>query len=59
MTEGIKTLIYLGVALLVALVAFLSRPRIEEFKVSEQEGKVVVREVRRPGQGGPHGNRQV
>ena len=41
MTEGIKTLIYLGVALLVALVAILSRPRIEEFKVSEQEGKVL------------------
>ena len=41
MTEGIKTLIYLGVALLVALVAFMSRPRIEEFKVSELENKAL------------------
>jgi len=41
MTEGIKTVIYVGVALLVALVAFLSRPRIDEFKVGEQEGKIL------------------
>ena len=58
MTEGIKTLIYVGVALLVALVAFLSRPRIEEFKVSELESKACSR-IRRPGQGGQHGDRQV
>lgn len=48
MTEGIKTLIYLGVALLVALVAFISRPRIEEFKVSEQEGKVLFQKFDDP-----------
>jgi len=41
MTEGIKTLIYLGVAVLVGLAAFISRPQIEEFKVSEQEGKTL------------------
>jgi len=41
MTEGIKTVVYVGVALLVALVAFLSRPRIDEFKVGEQEGKIL------------------
>ncbi len=41
MTEGVKTLIYLGAALLVALTAFISRPRIEEFKASEQEGKTL------------------
>ena len=31
----------MGVALLVAFVAFLSRPRVEEFKVSQQEGKIL------------------
>jgi hypothetical protein len=41
MTEGIKTLIYLGVALLVALVAFMSRPRIDKFEVSELENKAL------------------
>ena len=41
MTEGVKTLIYVGVALLVALTAFLSRPRIEEFRIGELEGTIL------------------
>jgi hypothetical protein len=39
MTEGIKTLIYLGVALAVGAVAFFSRPRIEEFVIEKEVNK--------------------
>ncbi len=41
MNEGIKTLGYVGAALLVALVAFMSRPRIEDFQAGKEEGKVL------------------
>lgn len=48
MNEGIKTLSYVGAALVVAVVAFLSRPRVEEFKVSQQEGKVLFEKLDDP-----------
>ncbi len=39
MNEGIKTLVYLGAAGLVAVLAILSRPPVEKFNVREQTGK--------------------
>jgi len=39
MNEGIKTLVYLGVAGLVAILAIWSRPPVEKFNVREQTGK--------------------
>ena len=39
MNEGIKTLVYLGVAGLVAILAIVSRPPVEKFNVGEQAGK--------------------
>ncbi|TVS14277.1 MAG: DUF4340 domain-containing protein [Planctomycetaceae bacterium] len=38
MTEGVKTLIYVGVALLVAIMAFVSRPRQIEVALDEKIG---------------------
>ena len=43
MNEGIKTLSYVGAALLVAVVAFLSRPRVEEFQVRLKIGFKIER----------------
>jgi hypothetical protein len=41
MTEGIKTLIYAGVAVVVSLAAFVSRPKVDEFEVQEIVGQVL------------------
>ncbi|MCL4201387.1 MAG: DUF4340 domain-containing protein [Pirellulaceae bacterium] len=41
MTEGVKTLIYLGVALVVAVSAFVSRPRQIEVVLDEKVGEVL------------------
>ena len=38
MTEGVKTLVYVGVALLVAIMAFVSRPRQIEVALDEKIG---------------------
>jgi hypothetical protein len=41
MTEGVKTLIYLGVALVVAGAAFISRPRLIEVALDDKIGDVL------------------
>ncbi len=41
MTEGVKTLIYLGIALVVAVTAFVSRPRRIEVALDEKIGEVL------------------
>jgi hypothetical protein len=41
MTEAIKTIVFAGVALVIAGAAFFSRPKIEEYKPDEEVGKVM------------------
>lgn len=41
MNEGIKTLIYAGVAAVVTILAIFSRPPVERFNVGEQVEKLL------------------
>jgi hypothetical protein len=50
MTEGVKTLIYVGVALLVAIMAFVSRPRQIEVALDEKIGNPLFENFEDPSQ---------
>ncbi len=52
MSEGLKTLIYAGVALVVSLAAFISRPKVEEFEVQDIVGKVLFEDFDDPAKAG-------
>ena len=52
MTEGIKTLIYVGVALVISTAAFFSRPKIEQFNEDEYIGKFLFEKFDDPAKAG-------
>jgi hypothetical protein len=52
MSEALKTSIYAGVALVVSLAAFLSRPKVEEFEVQDIVGKPLFENFDDPAKAG-------